>query len=67
MLRFMFGIIAGAMLMGSAVYAKDWYQDWQHDQRHQQQLFEQQQHNFLLEEHLREQPAVRGFSGLDPC
>ena len=67
MTRFMLGVILGAMLMGSAVYAGDWFQDWQHNQLQQRQLQEQQRQNWLLQEHIQQQQPSRGFSGLDPC
>jgi len=62
MIRFMLGIVAGAMLMGSAVYADDWYESWQSNVIQQQQLDEMQRQTNILE-----QQNIRDSFRLDPC
>ena len=64
MRRFVLGVACGLMLMGSGVYAGDWFEDRRQKQILEDLLQEQRSHN---RDHEDQQRRDRMRRSLDPC
>ncbi len=64
MTRFLLGAVCGLILMGSGVYAGDWYEDRQHNRLLEEQLEEQRRHNRDVEDQRFMDSIMRPS---DPC